>query len=243
MPSFNPYASVANVAPLVLTIPSGQWSGSSGDYYISVTASRVTENSILVPNYDSDSAGYLKGPVWCVPGDGSFTVHTSAMPTGSVTIMVQFPGTMGEAEYQVLADVYSTSQAVAKADIVNDLTTDDATGEKPAGQHEVYQLNNLTKNMMLFISKYNVAITNGSSSSPANINVDLSTDIGDNYSFWGADVYVQSGGTIYKLPYLHNSNGSYLLVEGYSGKTIKFKNTSTGWGTCTLYIVAFVART
>lgn len=101
-------------SPLVLSIPAGQWSGSSGDYYITVSASRVTENSILVPNYDSDSAAYLKGPVWCVPDDGTFTIHTSDVPTDAVTIMVQFPGTMGEAQYQVLADVYSTSQTYSK---------------------------------------------------------------------------------------------------------------------------------
>lgn len=111
------------IAPLVVSIPTGQWSGSGNDYYISVSASNVTANSILVPNYDSESAAYLKGPVWCVPAAGSFTIHTSVVPSGTVNIMVQFPGTMGEANYQVLADVYSKSQAVAKADIVNDLTS------------------------------------------------------------------------------------------------------------------------
>ena len=114
---------VKEATPLVVSIPSGQWSGSAGDYYISVNASNVTTNSILVPNYDSDSAEYLNGPVWCVPASGSFTIHTSALPSDTVTIMVQFPGTMGEAQYQVLADVYSTSQAVAKADIIDTLTS------------------------------------------------------------------------------------------------------------------------
>lgn len=111
------------IAPLVVSIPTGQWSGSGNDYYISVSASNVTANSILVPNYDNESAAYLKGPVWCVPAAGSFTIHTSVVPSGTVNIMVQFPGTMGEANYQVLADVYSKSQAVAKTDIVNNLTS------------------------------------------------------------------------------------------------------------------------
>ena len=126
------------IAPLVVSIPTGQWSGSGSDYYISVSASNVTANSILVPNYDNESAAYLKGPVWCVPTAGSFTIHTSVVPSGTVNIMVQFPGTMGEANYQVLSDVYSKSQAVAKADIVNNLTNNDPT--KVASQAEAYAL-------------------------------------------------------------------------------------------------------
>lgn len=97
-------------ATLITTIPSGQWSGSNNDYYITISASNVTTDSILVPQYDEPSSKLLKGPVWCVPGTESFTIHTSAIPAGTVTIMVMFVGTMGEAQYQVLDDVYSTSQ-------------------------------------------------------------------------------------------------------------------------------------
>lgn len=131
--------------PFIVSIPTGQWSGSDSDYYITVNASNVTVNSILVPNYDNTSAEYLNGPVWCVPSAGSFTIHTSEVPSDTVTIMVQFPGVMGEANYQVLADVYSKSQtyskteAVAKADIVNNLTINDST--KVASQAEAYALN------------------------------------------------------------------------------------------------------
>lgn len=99
--------------PFIVSIPTGQWSGASEDYYITVTASNVTANSILVPTYDHTSDSQLKGPVWCVPAAGSFTIHTSAIPTGTVTIMVQFVGTLGEAQYQVLADVYSKNQTDA----------------------------------------------------------------------------------------------------------------------------------
>lgn len=99
--------------PLVASITTGQWSGSGSDYYITVTASNVTADSILSPTYDHTSDSRLKGPVWCVPAAGSFTIHTSAIPTGTVTIMVQFVGTLGEAQYQVLADVYSKSQTDA----------------------------------------------------------------------------------------------------------------------------------
>lgn len=115
--------SVLAPSPYVATIPSGQWSGSSGDYYITVTASNVTADSILIPHFDADSEANLQGPVWCVPAAGSFTIHTNTLPIGTVTILVQFIGIMGEAQYQVLADVYSTSQAVAKADIVDNLNS------------------------------------------------------------------------------------------------------------------------
>lgn len=111
------------ITPFAITITAGQWSGTGSDRYITVNASNVTENSILIPRYDHASAAALNGPVWCVPDDGSFTIHTTAIPDDSVTIVVLFAGTMGEAQYQVLADVYSTSQAVAKADVVNNLTS------------------------------------------------------------------------------------------------------------------------
>lgn len=121
---------IQGATPLILAITSGQWSGSGNDYYLEVSASNVTQNSILVPSYDSASAQYLGGPVWCVPADGSFTIHTSKLPTGTVKIMVQFHGVVGIADFQVLSDVYSKSQtyskleAVAKTDIVNNLTSD-----------------------------------------------------------------------------------------------------------------------
>ena len=106
---------------LVTSIPVGQWSGSDGNYYITVTASGITANSIIVPNYDKDSAAALQGPVWCVPGAGNFTINTTKLPTNTVNIMTQFAGTMGVANYQVLADVYSRSQIDNK--IANDLDT------------------------------------------------------------------------------------------------------------------------
>lgn len=102
--------SVLAPSPYIATIPTGQWSGSDSDYYITVTASNVTADSILYPFFDSDSEALLTGPVWAVPAAGSFTIHTSAIPSGTVTISVLLAGVVGEAQYQVLADVYSTSQ-------------------------------------------------------------------------------------------------------------------------------------
>lgn len=106
--------SVLAPAPYIATIPTGQWSGSGSDRYITVTASNVTANAMLYPFYDNASAALLNGPVWAIPADGSFTIHTSAIPSGTVTISVLLAGIVGEAQYQVLADVYSTSQVDSK---------------------------------------------------------------------------------------------------------------------------------
>ena len=106
--------SVLAPAPYIATIPTGQWSGSGSDYYITVTASNVTADAMLYPFYDNASAALLNGPVWAIPADGSFTIHTSAIPSGTVTISVLLAGIVGEAQYQVLADVYSKSQVDLK---------------------------------------------------------------------------------------------------------------------------------
>lgn len=102
--------SVLAPAPYIATIPPGQWSGSGSDRYITVTASNVTADAMLYPFYDNASAALLNGPVWVIPAAGSFTIHTSAIPSGTVTISVLLAGIVGEAQYQVLADVYSRAQ-------------------------------------------------------------------------------------------------------------------------------------
>lgn len=102
--------SVLAPAPYIATIPTGQWSGSGSDRYITVTASNVTADAMLYPFYDNASAALLNGPVWVIPAAGSYTIHTSAIPSGTVTISVLLAGIVGEAQYQVLADVYSKSQ-------------------------------------------------------------------------------------------------------------------------------------
>ena len=102
--------SILAPAPYIVTIPTGQWSGSGSDRYITVTASNVTADAMLYPFYDNASAALLNGPVWVIPAAGSFTIHTSAIPSGTVTISVLLAGIVGEAQYQVLADVYSRAQ-------------------------------------------------------------------------------------------------------------------------------------
>lgn len=139
------------------------------------------------------------------------------------------------------SSIKTLGSLLGTSDVVNNLSTNDTTGTKPAGQQEVYQLNNLTKNTILLISKPSVSITNGSPSTPGYTDVDLTSDVG-NTTLWGADVYISYNGTIYKLPYMKDDNSGYTLVEKYSGKTITLKNTAGGWGSCTLFIVAFVAR-
>lgn len=106
--------SVLAPAPYIATIPTGQWSGSGSDRYITVTAPNVTADAMLYPFYDNASAALLNGPVWVIPADGSFTIHTSAIPSGTVTISVLLAGIVGEAQYQVLADVYSRAQVDSK---------------------------------------------------------------------------------------------------------------------------------
>lgn len=102
--------SILAPAPFQATIPTGYWSGSGSDYYFTVSASNVTANAQLYTFYDKASDDLLNGPVWAIPADGSFTIHTSAIPSGTVTISVLLAGIVGEAQYQVLADVYSRAQ-------------------------------------------------------------------------------------------------------------------------------------
>lgn len=106
--------SVLAPAPFQATIQPGYWSGSGSDYYFTVFASNVTANAQLYPFYDKASDALLNSPVWVIPADGSFAIHTSAIPSGTVTISVLLAGIVGEAQYQVLADVYSTSQVDSK---------------------------------------------------------------------------------------------------------------------------------
>lgn len=101
---------LAAAAPLMRTIPVGYWSGSSGDYYITIQATNVTANSMLKLYWDKTSNDMLKGPMWCTHSAGQIQIHTSAIPSGTVTIGVELIGTVGEAQYIDLPDVYSKSQ-------------------------------------------------------------------------------------------------------------------------------------
>lgn len=101
-------------ASYVVSITTGQWSGSGNDRYITVQGGNISANSQLLPWYDNASQSLLNGPVWVVPSNGQFTIHTTAIPAGTVTIAVMVAGIVGEAQYQVLADVYSKAQTDEK---------------------------------------------------------------------------------------------------------------------------------
>lgn len=101
-------------APFIRTIPTGYWSGSSGNYYITIQATNVTADSMLKLFWDKTANDLLKGPVWCTHSAGQIQIHTSAIPAGTVTIGVALEGTVGEAQYIDLPDVYSKSQVDLK---------------------------------------------------------------------------------------------------------------------------------
>ena len=151
------------VQPYAATITTGQWSGSGSDYYVTVSASNVTMDSILIPHLNSESIPYLRGHVWCVPASGSFTIHTSVLPTDTVTILVQFVGVMGEAQYQVLSDVYSTSQTYSKAEADAAIAQSTAAldGLKflrvylEANTPKTITVSNTARCMLFFVSGYN----------------------------------------------------------------------------------------
>lgn len=100
--------------PFIRTIPTGYWSGSSGNYYITIQASNVTADSMLKLFWDKTASDMLNGPVWCTHSAGQIQIHTSAIPAGTVTIGVELIGTVGEAQYIDLPDVYSKSQVDLK---------------------------------------------------------------------------------------------------------------------------------
>lgn len=105
-----------SASPLILDIPTSQWVATANvgnDYYITVQASNVTTDSILIPHYDKDTSELLVGGLWIVPAAGSFTIHTKMIPASAIKVLVHFVGSQGEANYQVLSDVYSTSQVDA----------------------------------------------------------------------------------------------------------------------------------
>ena len=69
-----------SASPLILDIPTSQWVATANvgnDYYITVQASNVTTDSILIPHYDKDTSELLVGGLWIVPAAGSFTIHDS----------------------------------------------------------------------------------------------------------------------------------------------------------------------
>ena len=95
--------------PVVLTITAGQWAG-NGPYTYSYSVSNVTADTLMTITYDEDSAALLTSGISATPGSGSVTISTDSLPLGTVTVMMQFVGVLGEAEVHVLPDAYTTTQ-------------------------------------------------------------------------------------------------------------------------------------
>ena len=132
MSGFSGYMPVS-VNSIVFTVPSGQWSGSGSDYYFTVQAPNVTTDSMLDVCYDSSSKNYFTGTsLWIVAANGSFTVHVDSAPAGDVIIKVRLEGVIGEAQYQVLSDVYSKSQTYSKSEVYTKTETNSAIQQSTA---------------------------------------------------------------------------------------------------------------
>lgn len=233
--AFNSCVAVTTPAPLAMTIPASQWSGSGSDYYVTVNASNITADSILIPHYDESSAAYLNGLIWCVPAAGSFTIHTSAIPSGAVTVLIQFAGTNGDAQYQVLADVYSTSQALAKADVVDELTSTATNAPLSANQGKILDEGKVN---------YSDIVNNlTSTATDAPLSAAQGKELGDNKSFqfllaasgststW-ADMYnkLKSLDTFETATFFASGGAASLLTGGAVTSTMKGIAASNGSG-------------
>ena len=88
MDEVNTKIDALQIAPLALTIPVSQWSQGQDDYYVTINASNVTADSILIPSYDQTGLNNLTGSIWCVPSAGSFTLRTTSLPRGEVNVLI-----------------------------------------------------------------------------------------------------------------------------------------------------------
>lgn len=145
---------------------------------------------------------------------------------------------MGEANYQVLADVYSTSQtyskseAVAKADVVDNLTSTATDAPLSAAQGKIVndKLNGLT---LIKVTK-TITIPDGTQTEQT-ITVDLSDFIPSGKTLHSISDIRLSG---YALPYIYGSTLTRVWTIGSTSLTIK-SNTSA-WNNYTFYATLFV---
>ena len=130
-------------------------------------------------------------------------------------------------------------EAVATSDIINNLTS--TATNKPLSAAQGKALADMLNFKMMFISK-NLEIPDGSPSDPSSLTINLTADMPSGYTFWGADIYVQDGTADYKLPWFNPTLTQALWVDRYTGPVVYLKNTSSGWGTTNLYIIAFLQK-
>lgn len=92
-------------------------------------------------------------------------------------------------------------------------------------------LNNLK---FKFVSK-TISIPDGSTSSPKTVDVDLSSDLPTGASIVGV---VSASIGAYRLPYTSNSGVSQTWIYRVTNSTtVVVENTTTGWGTSTIYLL------
>lgn len=80
----------------------------------------------------------------------------------------------------------------------------------------------------------NVTIPDGTVSSPSSTDINLN-DYGVHNTVWGCEVYLGA----FRLPYIGDNGDVKTWVSKVSAQTITIKNTTTGWGTRAIYVLAF----
>lgn len=104
-----------NPSPIGITIPTGQWSG-SGPYTYTLNATNVDEDTVINAQMDGSIIN-LTSALDVTPGEGTITLSTETLPSGTITVYIFFPGIVGDVEVQVLADVYTKSQTYSKSEV------------------------------------------------------------------------------------------------------------------------------
>ena len=85
----------------------------------------------------------------------------------------------------------------------------------------------------------NIAIADGTPSSPSFITLDLSSYVPSGEVIYNAIVSVKSGISWYNLPNISNAADKYLLLERVGTSSLVLKNTDTGWGTTNITVTIF----
>lgn len=128
--------------------------------------------------------------------NGSFTVHVDSVPAGDVTIKVRLEGVVGEAQYQVLSDVYSKSQTYSKSEVYTKTETNSAISQSTANFIFKGEIDNL--NTPVTYTAGNVYVNtfayNATNNPWSNAGI-LITQVGGSFAFQYAFVYGAIAGT------------------------------------------------
>lgn len=105
-----------------ISLPVSSWTG-SGPYTYVYPATGMTSDTTIDYTIDS-TIDNLNGDLTITTGVGTITFSTPSLPSGTVTVTVMAVGV--DADIQLIdwsSYCYSKDQAVAKADIINNLTS------------------------------------------------------------------------------------------------------------------------